>query len=64
MGFQGVTRDLGKHSQGIHTWANVTLMTHMMHSQRIAPKLDAFIQVLILGDCLHPLWVKYLGFLR
>ena len=54
----------GKHSQVIHTWAHVTLTTHMMPNERIAPlpRLGAFNYFLIFDDCLHLLWLKYLGF--
>lgn len=46
----------GKHSRVIHTCAHVTLRTHVIPNQRIAPpRLKAFNYVLILGDCLHPL---------
>ena len=41
--------------------AHVTLTTHMMPSQRIAPQAGCFQP--LPHVCLHPLWIKYLGFL-
>ena len=41
-----------EHSRLIHTWAHVTIM------------VPAFNHILIFCDCLHPNWVKYLGFLH